>query len=428
MALIICPECEKKISDTSNSCPSCGYSMEKFQFYKTVLDYFEELLKKCIGDSKIIKEYERLVLKQFIEEDGSISLFSFTFLYSFAPLLRKILTKENVEKISNTPEKTFEMLKKQLDVKVDVGYLESCMLYYLIKKNNLSKNAIDDYGNISKEGWLTKYSDVIQSITEQQFQELEFKVEFSTFCEIWKKRINSSFDTICSREWYYIFDKIFEILKPKEEDCFGAVEICEYIAENYDLKNDIRDVAGYICFWLGTGCKYTHMSKYSTRLELDDGRYIDYNSYYYKKNRDVEIKYEQDDIDRVESDVESELDKCILYAQREREDQDGAFFKNYNVTYDEVKQARELYLVDFQKSMESKKKIQNAQIRNKLVEELTEPIVDPNHLTGVKCPNCGRNSVKKISTFGRMFSVGLFGLSSSKVGKTMECSSCGYKW
>ena len=29
MALIKCPECDKQISDKAESCPHCGYSLEK---------------------------------------------------------------------------------------------------------------------------------------------------------------------------------------------------------------------------------------------------------------------------------------------------------------------------------------------------------------------------------------------------------------
>ena len=45
-----------------------------------------------------------------------------------------------------------------------------------------------------------------------------------------------------------------------------------------------------------------------------------------------------------------------------------------------------------------------------------------------KCPTCGSTSIEKISSLNRAVSVGLFGLVSSKIGKTMECNSCGYKW
>ena len=45
-----------------------------------------------------------------------------------------------------------------------------------------------------------------------------------------------------------------------------------------------------------------------------------------------------------------------------------------------------------------------------------------------KCPTCGSTNIKKIGNLERGASVGLFGLFSSKIGKTMQCKNCSYKW
>ena len=45
-----------------------------------------------------------------------------------------------------------------------------------------------------------------------------------------------------------------------------------------------------------------------------------------------------------------------------------------------------------------------------------------------KCPTCGSTNIKKISAGSRWLSTGLFGISSSKLGKSMECRHCGYKF
>lgn len=45
-----------------------------------------------------------------------------------------------------------------------------------------------------------------------------------------------------------------------------------------------------------------------------------------------------------------------------------------------------------------------------------------------KCPTCGSTNVEKIGTLERGISVTAWGLFSSKVGKTMKCKNCGYKW
>lgn len=45
-----------------------------------------------------------------------------------------------------------------------------------------------------------------------------------------------------------------------------------------------------------------------------------------------------------------------------------------------------------------------------------------------KCPTCGSTNIKKISATKRWVGVGMFGLASSDMGKTMQCNNCGYKW
>ena len=45
-----------------------------------------------------------------------------------------------------------------------------------------------------------------------------------------------------------------------------------------------------------------------------------------------------------------------------------------------------------------------------------------------KCPTCGSTNVKHISTLNRAVSIGVFGLFSSKIGKTYECLNCKMKW
>ena len=45
-----------------------------------------------------------------------------------------------------------------------------------------------------------------------------------------------------------------------------------------------------------------------------------------------------------------------------------------------------------------------------------------------KCPSCNSTNISKIGSINRMFSVGLFGLASSKIGKTHKCNNCGTTW
>lgn len=45
-----------------------------------------------------------------------------------------------------------------------------------------------------------------------------------------------------------------------------------------------------------------------------------------------------------------------------------------------------------------------------------------------KCPSCGSSNISKIGLVNRAVSTKLFGLASSKIGKTHKCNNCGSMW
>lgn len=45
-----------------------------------------------------------------------------------------------------------------------------------------------------------------------------------------------------------------------------------------------------------------------------------------------------------------------------------------------------------------------------------------------KCPTCGSSNIAKIGIINRAVSTHLFGLASSKIGKTHKCNNCGSTW
>ncbi len=45
-----------------------------------------------------------------------------------------------------------------------------------------------------------------------------------------------------------------------------------------------------------------------------------------------------------------------------------------------------------------------------------------------KCPTCGSTNVRPISSLNRAGSMFMWGIMSSKIGKTYECLNCKYKW
>lgn len=46
----------------------------------------------------------------------------------------------------------------------------------------------------------------------------------------------------------------------------------------------------------------------------------------------------------------------------------------------------------------------------------------------VKCPSCGSSNISKVGIASRIVSAGVFGLASSKIGKTHKCNNCGTMW
>lgn len=54
--------------------------------------------------------------------------------------------------------------------------------------------------------------------------------------------------------------------------------------------------------------------------------------------------------------------------------------------------------------------------------EEVERMID--NVITITCPYCQSTDTKKITTTGRMFSMGFFGLASGKVGKQWHCNKC----
>jgi hypothetical protein len=82
-------------------------------------------------------------------------------------------------------------------------------------------------------------------------------------------------------------------------------------------------------------------------------------------------------------------------------------------------------IVDFNLKMAQFKKTVKSQKQAKKAEEESIPRPQSNI---PKCPTCGSPDIKKISATKRWVGVGLFGLASSNIGKSMQCNNCGYKW
>lgn len=92
--------------------------------------------------------------------------------------------------------------------------------------------------------------------------------------------------------------------------------------------------------------------------------------------------------------------------------------KDFIFAMDKLKQDD---IIEFTTKMSQFKGI-NKQDYSSKIETNKEPENTP------KCPTCGSSNIKNISGTKRWFGVGLFGLASSDIGKSMQCKNCGYKW
>lgn len=109
---------------------------------------------------------------------------------------------------------------------------------------------------------------------------------------------------------------------------------------------------------------------------------------------------------------------------------------NFVLDLDTILKMNELKNKDFNKfisefhrfeKIQHKKDIDRQEVERKLAQNSTVKSISKPQYTP-KCPTCGSPNIKKISAAKRWIGVGLFGLASSDVGKTMQCENCGYKW
>ena len=117
-------------------------------------------------------------------------------------------------------------------------------------------------------------------------------------------------------------------------------------------------------------------------------------------------------INMIETDID--INDSIKMSHKEEQE----IIKYYLDTY-----AKDTFDPEIQKWRIEQEKIDDAKFQREYA-EYKERMSG----SGAKCPSCGSTNVSKISTVNRAFSVGLFGLASSKIGKTHKCNNCGTTW
>ena len=274
------------------------------------------------------------------------------------------------------------------------------------------------------------------SINEREFKALtkdEFDVAFSM-----------------QNELLHIASDEFQKLRPKKEDCFGCIEMCDHLKNTFNLSNDVYELAGMLNY-LGSNFRNAKMvdgDKYMYEIPMvkKDGREWYYNAIYYlEENGEPSFFYKQcteSQLQAIKDNPRDELLKiiecvkqtkcCSRYASYCNSSSsllggDEWSLDDHDFTFEEMNEARKI-LLEKKNSAIRQQTINNA--RNQMVEQLTRPRInaDPNYISTATCPTCGKKDVYRISNTSRAVSLGTFGLLSKKIGKTMECKSCGYMW
>lgn len=128
-----------------------------------------------------------------------------------------------------------------------------------------------------------------------------------------------------------------------------------------------------------------------------------------------------------------ELWKKECRAKQRIYDINSEFAEAYDKTFQYTISDTEKRLVQYEEECYEKKYGNQEVIKmmediQQKTEILHQKLKVPNQVEGAKCPVCGKETVRKITTKQKATSIGLFGIFGSNFGKTMTCTSCGYKW
>ena len=67
--------------------------------------------------------------------------------------------------------------------------------------------------------------------------------------------------------------------------------------------------------------------------------------------------------------------------------------------------------------------------QGKPVQAVQQTPAQPKHEESVpRCPTCNSTNIRKLDVIDRGLSFAVWGIFSSKIGKSMMCKDCGYKW
>ena len=472
MSLIKCTECGQMVSDKAQICPSCGCPVSEI-----IKEINKDILKETNKKSCLLRE-----------DDGTISDATYadvfyrilenskdnwTVLLNYVDGIRKkknrterltndlyfliarYLTEDAVKAISSDPEQDFLLLG---------DYIKSCfyrkdrygnykypplvlVLYVISKERGIV--SLDSYHDIFEQEWIVTHPD-IKNISVDQIKEwFPSSQGDDIYSLIVSEEIPKIYNDFYYNEWEYLVSKIFDRQKPKYEDNFGAFDICDLIKKEYDCSDDIYSVVSLVQHFLRFNCGHAKM----THGEICGNVNFDRRSTYYTTWEYVdEFRTDRIGASRIkkyhirifESDSQEVLSKMIQYAKEQISQsfelvaagqwrKDGFMFGDrICFTEEEMRMAKEQHDTEVVELDEMKKRNEEVQRSIRINEQImastsVNPVIT-GQIKGAKCPNCGKESVRKIGNIKRAASIGIFGRFSKDLAKTMECVSCGYKW
>ena len=228
----------------------------------------------------------------------------------------------------------------------------------------------------------------------------------------------------------YLLYIVFKEATPRPEDLFGAIEVCEFLEEHYQLGGRADAAVGYINANItSSGAKLNAFGflKSDTHIDTADGRAVSYATAHVQPQFE---RWEQTDaIFRTakpiyDANPEQYVQECLDFAITEsvRTDLHGKM-GDCNFSMRDIKEAREKYLsavTDKQKQLDSVDVIAKA--------DCSVSARDTGCIPDVKCPKCGKKYVQLINADGQTTVDSLRNRRDKRKGRILCCAACGYKW
>ena len=377
MALIKCPECNAMVSSSAESCPKCGYPMPTLKRIKEeynnmkMLDYDYEFeyayVDRSIGEkkAKLIMNYNNI---KFPKDELNVN--NLESLQAWSAAFDKI-ELSHCKEISDTPE-------------LDYAYfMGENARWHRYKYYNENKEKLDNW----------------------------FDKNMGMYCDQRNKDYEDdySIDVYSVFQYYVILSALNKSDKPLGK--YGVM-----VSDKNREDNIIYNNSGTIKVALYDLCAHNIIKGYSNGINDDWFEF------------DKKINF---DDTTVKGYIELWKQECK--AEYRIYEIDSEFAEAYDKTFQYTISDTEKRLVQYEEECYEKKYGNQEVIKmmediQQKTEILHQKLKVPNQVEGAKCPVCGKETVRKITTKQKATSIGLFGIFGSNFGKTMTCTSCGYKW